>query len=133
MVKKKPNKRGLSRLVSMFYLGCGVSVESRDDSVFLLDETYITIISYLFHAADAGSRLKFSTTAAIFSCWSTGRGATIYRFVFLCKWISGMVFSGLFNVLDKESATHADLVAVGQQFLVALYGQPTGTSITQAR
>jgi len=44
-----------------------VSVESRDDGVFLHDEADITIISYLFHAADAGSRVKFSATAAIFS------------------------------------------------------------------
>jgi len=94
VVKKNPNKRGLSRLLSMFYLGCGVSVESRDDSVFLHDETDITIIRYLFHAADASSRVKFSATTAIFSCgWSTGRGVSIYRFVFLCKWRSGMVLS----------------------------------------
>ena len=42
-------------------------------------------------------------------------------------------FPGLFDVLGEESATHADLMAVGQQFFAALYGQPTGTSMTQAR
>ena len=42
-------------------------------------------------------------------------------------------FPGLFDVLGEESATHADLMAVGEQFFAALYGQPTGTSMTQAR
>ena len=37
-------------------------------------------------------------------------------------------FSGLFDVLGEESATHADLMAVGQQFFAALYGQSKGTS-----
>ena len=40
---------------------------------------------------------------------------------------------GLFDVLGEESATHADHTAVGQQFFAALYGQPTGTSMTQAQ
>ena len=35
-------------------------------------------------------------------------------------------FPGLFNVLGEESATHIDLMAVGQQFFAARYGQPTG-------
>ena len=42
-------------------------------------------------------------------------------------------FPGLFDVLGEKSATHADHMAVGQQFFAALYGQPTGTSMTQAR
>ena len=42
-------------------------------------------------------------------------------------------FPGLFDVLGEESATHVDLMAVGQQFFAALHGQPTGTSMTQAR
>ena len=37
----KHNKRGLSRLLSMFNLGCGVSVESRDDGGFLHDKADI--------------------------------------------------------------------------------------------
>ena len=40
---------------------------------------------------------------------------------------------GLFDVLGEEAATEADLMVVGQQFFVALYGQPTCTSMTQAR
>ena len=39
----------------------------------------------------------------------------------------------LFDVLGEESSTHADFMAVGQQFFAALYGQSTGTSMTQAR
>ena len=39
---------------------------------------------------------------------------------------------GLFDLLGEESATHADPMAVGQ-FFAALYGRPTGTSMTQAR
>ena len=42
-------------------------------------------------------------------------------------------FPGLFDVLGEESATHVDLMAVGQHFFAALYGQPTGTSMTLAR
>ena len=42
-------------------------------------------------------------------------------------------FPGLFDVLGEEFVTHADLMAVGQQFFAALYGQPAGTSMTQAR
>ena len=56
-MKNKHNKRGLSRLLSTFNLGCGVSVESRDDGVFLHDEADITIFSYLFQAADAGRQV----------------------------------------------------------------------------
>ena len=36
--------------------------------------------------------------------------------------------TGLLDVLGEESATHADLMAVGQQFFAALYGQSKGTS-----
>ena len=57
MMKNKHNKCGLSRLLSTFNLGCGMSVESRDDGVFLHDEANITIISYLFQAADAGRQV----------------------------------------------------------------------------
>ena len=57
VMKNKHNKRGLSRLLSTFNLGCGVSVESRDDGVFLHDEADITTISYLFQAADAGRQV----------------------------------------------------------------------------
>ena len=39
----------------------------------------------------------------------------------------------LFPTLGAESATHVDLIAVGQQFFVARYGQPNVTSMTQAR
>ena len=42
-------------------------------------------------------------------------------------------FPGLFDVLGEESASHADLMAVGELFFVALYGHLTGTSMTQAR
>ena len=42
-------------------------------------------------------------------------------------------FPGLFDVLGEESATHEDLMAVGQHLFAVLYGQPTGTSMTQAR
>jgi hypothetical protein len=54
VMKNKHNKRGLSRLLSTFNLGVGVSVESKDAGVFMHDEADITIISYLFQAADAG-------------------------------------------------------------------------------
>ena len=57
VMKNKHNKRGLSRFLSTFNLGCGVSVESRDDGVFLHDEADITIIRYLFQAAEAGCQV----------------------------------------------------------------------------
>ena len=48
------------------------------------------------------------------------------------KTLKASNFPGLFDVLVEESATHVDLVADGQHFFAALYGQPTGTSMTQA-
>ena len=42
-------------------------------------------------------------------------------------------FPGLFDVLGEEGASQEDLMAVGEQFFVALYGQPSGSSMTQAR
>ena len=45
-MKNNHNKRGLARLLSTFNLGYGVSVESRDDGVFLLDKAVIAIIRY---------------------------------------------------------------------------------------
>ena len=57
VMKNKHNKRGLSCLLSTFSLGFGVSVESRDDGIFLHDEADITITSYLFQAADAGRQV----------------------------------------------------------------------------
>ena len=53
--------------------------------------------------------------------------------VSVLKTVKAGNFSGVFDVLNEESATHADLMTVGQQFFAALYGQPTGTSMTQAR
>ena len=45
-----------------------MSVESRDDGVFLHDDNQITIISYLFQAADAGRQVVriFSGDSDIF-------------------------------------------------------------------
>ena len=42
-------------------------------------------------------------------------------------------FPGLFEVRSEESVTHEDIVAVGQQFFAALFGQPTVCSTTLAR
>ena len=43
-------------------------------------------------------------------------------------------FPGLFDVLGgEEVASQEDLSAVGEQLFVALYGQPSGSSMTQAR
>ena len=92
VMKNKHNKRGLSRLLSTFNLGCGVSVESRDDSVFLHDEAAITPSAICFKPTMLVVRWsEFSATTATCSCcWFTGRGLTIY--MLLCRWISGMVF-----------------------------------------
>ena len=51
---KNKHKRGLSRLLCTFNLGCGVTVDSIDDGVFGQDEADITIISYMLQAADDG-------------------------------------------------------------------------------
>ena len=53
-MKNKHNKRGLSRLLCTFNLGCGVTVDSIDAGVFGHDEADITIISYTLQAADDG-------------------------------------------------------------------------------
>ena len=186
VMKKKHNKRGLSRLLSTFNLGCGVSVESRDDGVFLHDEADITIISYLFQAADASRQMvrilcDDSDIFVLLEYWTWRDDLQVRVSVQMEKW-DGVVldinatcanlgdtvcphllgahalsgcdtdsypfgkvkasvlktlkagnFPGLFDVLGEESATHADLMAVGQHFFAVLYGQPTGTSMTQAR
>ena len=54
LLKNKINKRCLARLLSTFDLGSDVSVESHNDGIFLHEEADVTIISYLFQAADAG-------------------------------------------------------------------------------
>ena len=54
VMKNKHNKRGLSRLLCTFNMGCGVTVDSIDDGVFGHDEADITIISYMLQAADGG-------------------------------------------------------------------------------
>ena len=54
VMKNKHNKRGLSRLLCTFTLGCGVTVDSIDDGVFGHDEADITIISYMLQAANDG-------------------------------------------------------------------------------
>ena len=186
VMKNKYNKRGLSRLLSTFTLACGVSVESRDDGVFLHDEADITIISYLFQAADAGRQVVriLSDDSDIFVLlvyWTWRYDLQVRVSVQMEKW-DGVVldinatcanlgdtvcpqllgahalsgcdtdsypfgkgkasvlkslkagnFPGLFGVLGEESATHVDLMAVGQHFFAALYGQPTSTSMIQAR
>ena len=57
VMKNKHNKRGLSRLLCTFNLGCGVTVDRIDDGVFGHDEADITIISYMLQAADDGCRV----------------------------------------------------------------------------
>ena len=174
VMKNKHNKRGLSRLLSTFNLGCGVSVESRDDGVFLHDEPDITSISYLFQAADAGRQvvrilsddsdifvllvywtwrydlqvrvsvqmekwdgvvLDINATCA--NLWDTvcsqllgahalsGCDTVSYPFVkgkaSVLKTLKAGNFWGLFDVLGEESATHVDLMVVGQHFFAALW------------
>ena len=169
-MKNKHNKRGLSRLLSTFNLGCGVSVESRDNDV--------TIIRYLFQAADAGRQVVgiHSVDSDIFVLlvyWTWHYDIQVRVAVQMEMW-DGVVLRGAnlgdtvssrllgahsqsgcdifsypfgkgkasvlktlkagnFPGLGEESATHLDLMAVGQQFFAAPYGQPTGTSMTQAR
>ena len=186
VMKNKHKKRGLSRLPRAFNLGCGVSVESRDDGVFLHDEAVITIISYLFQAADAGRQVvrilnDDSDIFVLLVYWTWRYDIQVRVSVQMEKW-DGVVldinatcanlgdtvcsqllgahvlsgcdtvsypfgkgkasvlktpktgnFPGLFDVPGEESATHVDLMAVGQHFFAALYGQHTGTSMTQAR
>ena len=53
-MKNKHNKRGLSRFLCTFNLGCGVTVDSIHDGVFGHDEADIIIISYMLQAAAVG-------------------------------------------------------------------------------
>jgi len=41
-------------------------------------------------------------------------------------------FPGLYQVLGEEDATHSDLMETGLRFFAALYGQPLGTTMTEA-
>ena len=121
VTKNKHNKRGLSRLISTFNLGCEVAVESRDDGVFLRDDANITIISYVFQAADAGRLVVriLSGDSAIFvlliySTWCYDLQVRVA--VHMGKWDGVDINStcaNLFDVLGEESASHADLMAVG--------------------
>ena len=184
-MKNKHDKRGLSRLLSTFNLGCGVTVDSIDDGVFGHDEADITIISYILQAADDGCHAVrvFSDDTDIFvlRVYWTWRCDLQYRLtVQMEKW-DGVVLDinatcahlgstvcsqllgahaitgcdtvsypfgmgkasmldteggrlpGLFYGLGEEGASQEDLMAVGKQLFVALYGQPSGSSMTQAR
>ena len=42
-------------------------------------------------------------------------------------------FPGLYQVLGEEDATHSDLMETDQRFFAALYGQPLGTTMSEAR
>ena len=42
-------------------------------------------------------------------------------------------FPWLYQVLGEEDATCSDLVETGQRFFAALYGQPLGTTMSEAR
>ena len=54
---KNKHKRNLSSLLSTCNLGPQVSVEGRDDGVFVHVESDVTIISYLFQAAADGRQV----------------------------------------------------------------------------
>ena len=144
-MKNKHNKRGLSRLLCTFNLGCGVTVDSIDDGVFGHDEDDITIISYMRQAADDGRHvvrvLSDDTDIFVLLVYWTWRCELHDRLaVQMEKW-DGVILDvnatcahlGLFDVLGEERASQEDLMAVGEQFFVALYVQPSGSSMTQAR
>ena len=42
-------------------------------------------------------------------------------------------FPGFYQVLGEEDATQSDLMETGQRFFAALYGQPLGTTMSEAR
>jgi len=42
-------------------------------------------------------------------------------------------FPGLYQVLDEEDATRSDLVETDQRLFIALYDQPLGTTMSEAR
>ena len=181
-MKNIHKKRGLSRLLCTFNLGCGVTIYSIHDGVFGHDEADITIISYMLHAADDGCHvvrvLSDDTDIFVLLVYWTWRYALQDRLaVHVEKW-DGVVlevnatcahlgstvcsqllgahaitgcetvsypfgkgkasmlktlkegdFPGLFDVLGEEGASQEDLTAVGEQFFVALYGQPSGSSM----
>ena len=41
-------------------------------------------------------------------------------------------FPGLYQVLGEVDATRSDLMEIGQRFFAALYGQPLGTTMSEA-
>ena len=53
-MENKHNKRGLSRLLCTFNLGCGVTIDSIYVGVFGHDEADIALISSMLQAADDG-------------------------------------------------------------------------------
>ena len=98
VMKNKHNKRGLSRLLCTFNLGCWVTVDSIHDGVFGHDEADITNIRYMLQAADDGCHvvrvIGLSLMTRTYSCClSTGHGAVMYRIVSQSTWRSVTVFS----------------------------------------
>jgi hypothetical protein len=57
ILKSKNNKRMLASILSTFYLGDNVTMETQDDGVFGHDEADVTMISYVLEAASSGKRV----------------------------------------------------------------------------
>ena len=95
VMKNKHNKHNLFSLLSTCNLGPQVSVESRDDGVFLHDEADVTIINYLFQAVDDGRQVVRILTddsdifvLLVFWTWRYGLQDKSWSF----RWKSGMAF-----------------------------------------
>ncbi len=57
IMRNKHNKLQLSKVLSTFSFGEGVTVESRSDGMFVHDEADITMISFLLMAADSNTQV----------------------------------------------------------------------------
>ena len=67
----------------------------------------------------------------------TGSDTTSYPYgkgkVSALKTLTAGNFTGLYSVLGEVDASHAHLMEAGQIFFCALYGQPEGTTMSDAR
>ena len=133
-MKNKHNKRGLSRLLCTFNLGWTWRCDLQDRLAVQMEKWDGVVLDVNATCAHLGSTVCSQLLGAHAI---TGCDTVSYPFdkgkASILKTLKGGDFPGLFDVLGEEGASQEDLMADGEQFFVALFGQPSGSSMTQAR
>ena len=110
---------------SLFNLCPNVIMRSRDDGAFTHDEADVTMIAYMLQAAKLGKDVMriLSDSADVF--------------VMLVYWVWKMerwngVVVDINATCTELGPKCSDLMETGQRFFAALYGQPLGTTMSEA-